>query len=73
MRDGRGLGMRKHTKALLELNTQKKEGVRTSFLLDKKAYQKFKVLCKSRGITPSHLIDSMIRDLLEEIGEGENN
>ena len=61
--------MRNHTKQLLELNIEKKEGIRTSFHLEKKRYKKFQKLCKKRGITPSTLIDTMIQDLLEELGE----
>ena len=60
------------TKQLLELNSEKKEGMRTSFFLEKKRYKKFQKICKKRGITPSALIDSMIRDLLSELGEDES-
>ena len=62
-----------YTKQLLDLNIEKKEGMRTSFFLEKKRYKKFQKVCKKRGIAPSALIDSMIRDLLTELGEDESD
>lgn len=45
------------------------DSVKTSLTLDKTNFNRFKVLCKRRGILPSKMVDLFIADICHEYGD----
>jgi hypothetical protein len=62
--------MYKSIQKLLELKTPG-EKCKTSFSLNAAEYEKFRDLCKQRGIIPSELIDLFIKEVNQEYNEPE--
>lgn len=60
------------TRELLKPKAQKSKSqkVRTTFYLDKAVYDRFKVLCESRGTNASELVETIMQDLVGESNPG---
>jgi hypothetical protein len=53
---------------IVKRTSKRPEKVRTTFLLGREQYQKFKKICAQKHIVPSHVVDELIGAFIEHAG-----
>jgi hypothetical protein len=53
---------------IVKRTSKKPAKVRTTFLINKEQYLKFKKICNQKGVVPSHAVDELIGAFIEHAG-----